>query len=84
MKYIVAIHAHSAVGYAYAESQLQIKVGAETHVGFDCSEIDTSNHTYLYVKTLPNERGGIQQQLQVPHSAVLYIVQYDDHSARPV
>jgi hypothetical protein len=83
MKYIVAVHAHSAVGYACADHQPRIKVGAETHVGFDCSEIDTSNHAYLYVKTLPNERGGVAQQLQFPHSAVLFIVQYDDDSVRP-
>jgi hypothetical protein len=78
MKYVVAIHAHSPVAYAYAGTALRVKVGVETHLGFDCSEIDTSNPTYLYVKTLPNEHGGVQRQLQFPHSAVLFIVHYDD------
>ena len=58
-------------------------MGAETHVGFDCSEIDTSNPTYLYVKTLPNERGGVEQQLQFPHSAVLFIAHYDAGGGPP-
>ena len=83
MNYIVAVHTHSAVGYAYAENQLRIRVGAETHVAFDCSDIDTSNPTYLYLKTLPNARGGSQQQLQLPHSAVLFIAHYEADGERP-
>jgi len=83
MKYIVAVHAHSAVGYACAPTQLRVRVGVETHVGLDCSEIDTSNPTYLYVKTLPNERGGQAQQLQFPHAAVLFIVHYAGDGPRP-
>jgi hypothetical protein len=74
MRYIVAVHANSAIGYACAQSHGRIQVGAETHVAFECSEIDTSNPSYLYVKTVPNERGGVEQQLQFPHSAVLFIV----------
>lgn len=83
MKYIVAVHANSAIGYACAEQQLRIRVGVETHVGFECTEIDTSNPTYLYLKTAPNERGGAPQQLQVPHTAVLFIAHYDADGQRP-
>ena len=83
MNYIVAVHAHSAIGYACAPTQLRVSVGAETHVGLDCSEIDTSNPVYLYAKTLPNQRGGVEQQLQFPHSAVLFIVHYDANGPRP-
>ena len=83
MKYIVAVHAHSAIGYACAQSQHRIQVGAETHVAFECSEIDTSNPTYLYVKTVPNESGGVVQQLQFPHAAVLFIVHADGSGEPP-
>ena len=83
MRYIVAVHAHSAIGYACAQSQRRIQVGAETHVALECSEIDTANPAYLYVKTVANEHGGVEQQLQFPHSAVLFIVHADAGGERP-
>jgi hypothetical protein len=84
MKFIVVIHAHSAVGQAYGHLYPKAKVGEESHVALACTEMDASNLVYMFVRTEPSPQGAVRQALHLPHGSVLFVVQYAEGEKPPL
>ena len=76
MKFIVVIDARSPFGRAFAGVYEAAKVGTETHLALECDQMDASNVHYMYVHTCRTTAGGGNQSLHIPHSAVLFVVQF--------
>lgn len=76
MKYLVLIDSRSMFGKAFSDVYESAKIGQETHLQLDCDQIDLSNVHYTYVHTCRTTAGNGNQSLHIPHSAVLFVVQY--------
>ena len=87
MRYLVVLDCRSAVGAGYfaGSNDGLVKGGPDlSHPALDCSEIDTSNIHYLWVKREIAKGKKGTQTLFLPHGAIVNIVCYADEGPKPL
>lgn len=85
MRYLVILDANSPVGKMYAEHQpaYMTTVGSVRHPVLECTEVDLSNHWYIFAKNSLAREGRTYQSIYLPHNSVIQIIRYEETEGTP-
>jgi hypothetical protein len=86
MRYLVVLDSRTTMGRHFLADKNNDGMAGDAdskQPALDCPKVDPSNFHYLIV-TREIRHGGGTQELYIPHSAVAYVVCYEDKGPKPM
>lgn len=82
MHYLIVLDAKSATGHCFLQGSND-GVSSAGNPAIACDELDNNHATYLLVHRPASGRNDGPQTLQIPHTAVAYVIEYAPEAPQP-